>query len=221
MIRHISIFALLLLHPLSDNCRAQSEGKKLRGVCFSSVRDNENPARQIQALPSAIEQDIELASKLSSAIRTYTVGGTSYLIPEFCKKYGVDCIVGAWIGPARWQNDAQLELLTHLAAGKNPRIKAVIVGNEVLHRGDCTESQLIDYVRKAKASIDVPVAVADTWRAWMEHPDLASEVDICGVQIYPYWEGRSIDGAAEYTLQRVRDVQRQYPRKRVVLTEFG
>ncbi len=215
------ILSLLFLLGLTHTCQSQDKVKKFRGVCFSSVRDNENPARQIHALPSAIEEDVALASKLANAIRTYTVNGSSYLIPEFCKKHGVDCIVGAWIGPTRWQNDAQLELLTHLAGGDNSRIKAVIIGNEVLHRGDCTESQLIDYVRRAKRSIAAPVAVADTWRAWIEHPNVASEVDICGVQIYPYWEGLSIDVAAQYTLRRVRDVQLQYPNKRVILTEFG
>ncbi len=215
------ILGLLIPLGVGTYCQGQQATEKLRGVCFSSVRDNESPARQIHALPSAIEKDVAFASKFCEAIRTYTVQNTSYLIPGFCEKHDIDCIVGAWIGPTRWQNDAQLELLTHLAGGNNKRIKAVIIGNEVLHRGDCSESQLIDYVRKAKASIDVPVAVADTWRAWIEHPKLAAEVDICGVQIYPYWEGLSIEGAAEYTVRRVRDVQQQYPDKRIVLTEFG
>ena len=208
---------LLLVTP----GQGQESVHRLRGVCFSSVRDNESPARQIHSLPSAMENDVASASRVASAIRTYTVQSTSYLIPEFCQKHGIDCIVGAWIGPDRWQNDAQIERLIHLSNGDNSRIKAVIIGNEVLHRGDCSETQLIEYVRKAKQEIDRPVAVADTWRAWIEHPKIAGEVDICGVQIYPYWEGLPIEGAAEYTLKRVRDVQAAYPDKRIILTEFG
>ena len=220
MLRYL-ILGFLFLPSLFAPCEGQQDDKKLGGVCFSSFRDNESPARQLHPLPSAVEEDVATAGRLAQAIRTYTVHGSSHLIPEFCDKYGVDCIVGAWIGPNRWQNDAQLELMTHLAGGDNPRIKAVIIGNEVLHRGDCTESQLIDYVRRAKAEIDKPIAVADTWTAWIEHPKIAAEVDICGVQIYPYWEGMSIDGAAQYTVRRVREVQKQYPDKRVILTEFG
>ncbi|MEO1525892.1 MAG: glycosyl hydrolase family 17 protein [Planctomycetota bacterium] len=199
----------------------QDKVERLRGVCFSSVRDNESPARQIHPLPSAIEQDVETASKVARAIRTYTVQSSSYLIAEFCEENYVDCMVGAWIGPARWQNDAQIERLIHLANSGNDRIKAVIVGNEVLHRGDCEEAQLVDYVKTVKREVDQPVAVADTWKAWVEHPNLAAEVDIVGVQIYPFWEGLPIDGAAEYTLKRVRDVQEACPGKRVILTEFG
>ena len=214
-----SIF--LVAFALTSDCLCQVPAKKLSGVCFSAVRDNESPARQIHSLPSAIEEDVAFASKLSGAIRTYTISSSSYLIPEFCEKYGVDCIIGAWIGPSRWQNDAQLEQLAKLTSQKNSRIKAVIIGNEVLHRGDCTESQLIEYVRTAKKTSHVPVAIADTWRAWIEHPQMAAAVDICGVQIYPFWEGHSIEGAAQYTLQRVREVQAKYPDKRVILTEFG
>jgi exo-beta-1,3-glucanase (GH17 family) len=200
---------------------AEEPRERLAGVCFSSVRDNESPARQILALPSAVEADIATASRLARSVRTYTLSGSSYLIPEFCRKHQIDCIVGAWIGPLAWQNEAQLELLGHLVKQKNPSIKAVIIGNEVLHRGDCSESQLIEYIRRAQAVMELPVATADTWRAWVEHPKLAEEVDICGVQIYPYWEGLPIDGAAAYTVQRVKDIQKLYPSKRVVLTEFG
>ncbi len=217
----ILILVLGFISVLALDCSAQEVVKKFSGVCFSSVRDNESPARQIQSLPSAIEEDVAMASKLAKSIRTYTISGSNYLIPEFCQKQNIDCLVGAWIGPSAWQNDAQIELLIHLAKSGNQRIKTLIVGNEVLHRGDCTEPQLIEYIRQVKAATEIPVASADTWRAWTEHPKLAHEVDVCGVQIYPYWEGHSIEGAAAYTVQRVLDVQKMYPTKRIVLTEFG
>ena len=219
--KHLLILMACLSHGLALECFAQDSIDKFAGVCFSSIRDNESPARQITALPSAVEEDVVTASKLANALRTYTVSGSSYLIPEFCQKHQVDCLVGAWIGPLAWQNDAQLELLANLLERDLDRIKAVIVGNEVLHRNDCTEEQLIRYIQQIKKLTSVPVATADTWRAWVEHPKVAEEVDICGVQIYPYWEGHSIEGAAAYTVQRLLDVQNLYPNKRVVLTEFG
>ncbi len=219
----VAVICLSLVFSIAvaSDCLSQGAAKKLQGVCFSSVRDNESPARQIHSLPSAIEADVEFASKLAKSIRTYTISSSSYLIPEFCEKYGVDCIVGVWIGPARWQNEAQIEQLVQLAKRPNSRIQSVIIGNEVLHRADCSEDQLIEYVREAKAKTNFPIASADTWKAWVEHPRLAAEVDILGVQIYPYWEGRSVDGAAQYTLQRISEVQSMYPDKRIVLTEFG
>lgn len=218
----LRLLLLVMLSPLLEtNSLAQDPRAKFTGVCFSSIRDNESPARQITALPSAVEEDVAMASKVAKSLRTYTVSGSSYLIPEFCQKHQLDCLVGAWIGPLAWQNDAELERLADLLARDLEPIKAVIVGNEVLHRQDCTEEQLIRYIRQVKKRTSVPVATADTWRAWMEHPQVAKEVDICGVQIYPYWEGLSIEGAAAYTVQRLMDVKNLYPDKRVVLTEFG
>ncbi len=210
----------LMLPSLADSASAQ-ETAKLLGLCFTAFRDNESPALALHPLPSSVDEDVKFASRATSAIRTYTVQSSSYLIAEFCTKYEIDCLIGAWIGPERWRNDAEIELLIHQANQGNPRIKAVIVGNEVLHRGDLTETQLLNHVAEVKAAVPVPVAVADTWTAWLEHPALAAAVDICGVQIYPYWEGKSIEGAAQYTVERVQEIQRRYPDKRVILTEFG
>lgn len=194
---------------------------KLQGICFSATRDGESPSLQINPLPSTVKQDVAFASRVTNSIRTYSVQGSNYLIPEFCQEYGIDCVVGAWIGKARWQNDAQVELLTRLANGDNQRIKSVIVGNEVLHRGDCTSEQMIEYVRAVKQAVDVPVGVAETWKAWTDHPELASEVDFCAVQAYPYWEGMSIEGAAAYTVERLLQIRNMHPEKDIVLSEFG
>lgn len=219
--RYLGILCLLTTMFATNIEFAHGQIEKLRGVCFSPIRDNESPARQITSLPSTVEADVEFASKIAGAMRTYTLSGSSYLIPEFCEKYNVDCIVGAWIGPARWQNDAQLELLERLADKPNSRIRAAIIGNEVLHRGDCTEAQLIDYIRRAKAKLTVPIAVVDTWKSWSEHPALANEVDICGVQIYPYWGGVPIEQATASTLESIQELKNRFPDKPVILTEFG
>lgn len=213
-----SLALILNATALFEFAGAQS---KLQGVCFSATRDGESPSLQINPLPSTVRQDVAFASRVTNSIRTYSVQGSQYLIPEFCQECGIDCVVGAWIGESRWQNDAQVELLIRLASGDNPRIKSVIVGNEVLHRGDCTPDQMIAYVRKVKKTIDVPVGVAETWKAWVDHPELGAEVDFCAVQAYPYWEGMSIDGAAAYTVDRLLQIRKMFPDKEIVLSEFG
>jgi exo-beta-1,3-glucanase (GH17 family) len=218
-LRSVFLLALFLLAVMSSRtAHAQS---KLEGICFSAIRDGESPALQINPLPSTVKQDVEFASRVTSSIRTYSVQGSLYLVPEYCRQYDIDCVVGAWIGKARWQNDSQIELLIRLARGNNPRIKSVIVGNEVLHRGDCTPEQLIAYVRQVKQAIDIPVGVAETWKAWVEHPELAKDVDFCAVQAYPYWEGMSINGAAAYTVDRLQQIRKMFPDQKIVLSEFG
>ena len=194
---------------------------RITGICFSAIRDGESPALQIDSLPSTVEKDVAFAARVASTLRTYSVQGSNFLIPEFCDRFEVDCVVGAWIGTSRWQNDAQIEKLIYLAKRKHRSIRSLLVGNEVLHRGDCSLAQLTKYVRTVKAQTDLPVGVAETWRAWHDHPELAKEVDFLGVQAYPYWESLPIEGAAAYTVDRVLEIQRLFPEKKVILSEFG
>jgi hypothetical protein len=49
----------------------------------------------------------------------------------------------------------------------------------------------------------------------MDHPELAAEVDILGVQIYPDWGGLAIDAAAANTVQSVKQLRRKFPGKPV------
>ena len=97
----------------------------------------------------------------------------------------------------------------------------MIAGNEVMHRGDFSVEQYIQYIRRVKQEVKVPVAIAELLHSWLEHPELAAEVDILGVQIYPYWGGLTIERAALNTLESVQQLQRKFPDKRVILTEFG
>jgi exo-beta-1,3-glucanase (GH17 family) len=65
------------------------------------------------------------------------------------------------------------------------------------------------------------VATAELLHSWLEHPELAAEVDILGVQIYPYWGGLTIEKAALNTLESVQQLQKTFPDKQIILTEFG
>jgi exo-beta-1,3-glucanase (GH17 family) len=143
------------------------------------------------------------------------------MVPEICADVGIDCFPGAALGKYPWLNDLELEMLVRIGQSDNPRVQALIVGNEVLHRGDFSIEQYIHYIRRVKRQVEIPVATAELLHSWMEHPELADEVDILGVQIYPYWGGLSIEEAAANTLQSVQELQSRFPGKRVILTEFG
>ncbi len=120
-----------------------------------------------------------------------------------------------------WLNELELEMLIRVGQSGHPSVRALIVGNEVMHRGDFSVEQYIQYIRRVKKSVKVPVATAELLHSWMEHPELADEVDILGVQIYPYWGGLTIEKAAANTLESVQQLQARFPGKQVILTEFG
>jgi exo-beta-1,3-glucanase (GH17 family) len=112
-------------------------------------------------------------------------------------------------------------MLIRVGQKEHPSVQALIVGNEVLHRGDFSVQQYVEYIRRVKQKVRVPIATAELLHSWLEHPELANEVDIIGVQIYPFWGGLKIDEAAQNTLKSVQQLQARFPGKRVVLTEFG
>jgi len=50
-------------------------------------------------------------------------------------------------------------------------------------------NELIEYIREVKKRTWKPVSTAETWDIWVDHPELAAEVDYIAVHILPYWEG--------------------------------
>ena len=191
------------------------------GICLSLFRDNESPHFGITPLIAEVREDVNYASTLARAVRTYSVADSFAFVPDMSAEIGVDCYPGAALGKYPWLNELELEMLIRVGQQPDSRIRALIVGNEVMHRHDFSVEQYIQYIRRVKRQVDVPVAIAELLHSWLEHPELADEVDVIGVQIYPYWGGVPIKDAATNTLQSVKQLQARFPTKRVVLTEFG
>jgi hypothetical protein len=98
----------------------------------------------------------------------------------------------------------------------------VIVGNEVLLRQDLTAEELLDYIRRVKAGVDVPVTTAEVAGIVMDDKNRAvfDTVDYLLVHIYPYWDGISIESSAWYVAGIYKEVQKKF-NKRVVIGETG
>jgi len=195
--------------------------RKFRGLCYGPFRDNEDPDCGVLPTYEELKDDMSLIPKLTYAIRTYGVGRELGHIPELCQKTGVECYPGAWISRYRRENESEVRALTDIANRKLSRIKGLIVGNEVLLRDDMSEGELIRYMEKVRAETDVPVGTAETWRVWMEHPELAESSDFILVHIHPYWDGVAVEEAADYVLERWREVKGKYPGKEVIVGETG
>jgi exo-beta-1,3-glucanase (GH17 family) len=100
-------------------------------------------------------------------------------------------------------------------------VESVIVGNEVLLRGDLSDDELIGYIQRVKAAVNVPVTTADTGVILLQHPRVMDAVDYLMPHIYAYWDGVSIENAARYVEQQYQRIQAAVPGKRVVIGETG
>ena len=101
----------------------------------------------------------------------------------------------------------------------------MIVGNEVLLRGDLSETasaaRRATCAACAPSSRAIPVGTAEPWHVWLKHPELARDVDFIAVHLLPYWEGVSADNAIGFVLDRLAEVKKRFPNKPVMIGEVG
>ena len=193
----------------------------IQGVAFSPYAADQNPFGS-KDIPSVeqIDSDLELLAKRTYAVRTYSVLGTLGRIPELAAKHNVSVALGVQL--SRDKAESEEELLTGIALAKEYRnIVRVIVGNEVLLRGDLTADELSDYLERARAAIRQPVGYADTWATWLKNPEMARHVDFIGVHLYPDWEGVDVESAVDFCFRELKAVQAAYPKKPVIIAEIG
>src|SRR5262249_15442614 len=102
-------------------------------------------------------------------------------------------------------------------------IAAVIVGNEVLLRGEMAAPELVRTIREVKSQGSMPGTYADVWEVWLRNRDVASPVGFITIHILPYWEDFPIparDAASHVDAIHARMVT-AFPGKDVFVGEFG
>jgi exo-beta-1,3-glucanase (GH17 family)/cellulose synthase/poly-beta-1,6-N-acetylglucosamine synthase-like glycosyltransferase len=192
----------------------------IQGFAFSPFRANEDPTTFKMPTDAEIDADLALLEGKVKAVRTYGVGATLADVPELAERHGLNVALGPWLDTHRDKNEEQLKTAIELA-DNHQNVVRVIVGNEVLLRGDLTIEELEKYLDRARGAISQPVGTAETWNTWLTHPELAQHVDFIGVHLLPYWEGVSVDQAVDYSLAQFKRLQKTFPHKPIVVAEIG
>ena len=97
-------------------------------------------------------------------------------------------VQGIWLGRDRAENRREIEAALALVHRHPGTLKALIVGNETLLRGELPAGAVKAYVEEVGKRSDLPVTYADVWEFWLKAPELASAVDFVTIHILPYWE---------------------------------
>jgi exo-beta-1,3-glucanase (GH17 family)/cellulose synthase/poly-beta-1,6-N-acetylglucosamine synthase-like glycosyltransferase len=193
---------------------------RIQGFAFAPFHAGQDPTQGRYPSIADIESDLALLAGKTYAIRTYSVADTLGRIPALAEKYGINVALGAWINAAPEASNAELEHMLHIAA-RARNVVRVIVGNEVLYRKDIPVEQLIGYLDRARAQIDIPVSTAEPPYIWKDHPELVKHVDYIAVHLLPYWEGIPLENAVDYVDKSMKELQALYPGKRIVIAEVG
>jgi exo-beta-1,3-glucanase (GH17 family)/cellulose synthase/poly-beta-1,6-N-acetylglucosamine synthase-like glycosyltransferase len=193
----------------------------IQGVAFSPYAADQNPFGSKDVPPvEQIDSDLRLLQDKTYAIRTYSTLGSLGRIPELAAKYNISVALGVQL--SRNQSENEQEMRNGIALAREHRnVSRVLVGNEVLLRGDLSVAELAHQLDRARAAIRQPVGYADTWATWLKNPEIVPHVDFIAVHLFPYWEGVDVEQAVDFCFRELKAVQDAYPKKPVIIGEIG
>src|SRR6478609_11490600 len=170
--------------------------------------------------PDRIRVDLKTLSTMTRAIRLYSSTGGVELVPPIAAEFGLKVTVGAWIDKDKDRNEREIKAAIALAR-KNSNVNGVVVGNEVIYRGEQKVEDLIEMIKRVKSAVRVPVTTGEIWNIWRDNPDLGSNVDFIAAHVLPYWENFRSDQAVDQAVDRYNLLRNLFPGKRIVIAEFG
>jgi exo-beta-1,3-glucanase (GH17 family)/cellulose synthase/poly-beta-1,6-N-acetylglucosamine synthase-like glycosyltransferase len=203
----------------------------IKSVSFSPARADDDPTivRKMPHLDETLlptraemDEDLGLLEGVVQQVRTYSTLEGLDQVPELAAKHGIKALPGAWLDERLGRNEVELENIIRIARD-NPSVDRVIIGNENLTLHRLTPEQMIRYLRRVRAALPerVKISTAEAWSIWLEHPEVAQEVDFITIHTLPFWERVNIDEALDFTKRMVREVKAANPDKPLFIGEVG
>ena len=197
---------------------------KLMCVSYAPFRGAQTPlSPTTHVAAEQIAEDLKQLAKITDCVRTYSIENGLDQVPGIAAKAGLKVIQGIWLGGNRLKNLAQIAVAVRLTKEFPGTITSVVVGNEVLLRGEMTTADLAATIRSVKAQVDVPVTYADVWEYWLRNREVYDAVDFVTIHILPYWEDFPI--RAKHASAHVDAIRRRmavaFPGKEILIGETG
>ncbi|MBX9645599.1 MAG: beta-(1-6) glucans synthase [Xanthobacteraceae bacterium] len=197
---------------------------KLQCVSYAPFRDQQTPLVATTLIgPEQIAQDLAQLAKITDCVRTYSIENGLDQVPAQAAKVGLKVLQGIWLGSNRTKNLAQISTAVGLTKEYPGVITGLVVGNEVLLRGEMTTADLAANIRSVKAQVKVPVTYADVWEFWLRNREIYEAVDFVTIHILPYWEDMPV--RAKFAAGHVDDIRRRmavaFPGKEILIGETG
>ncbi len=192
--------------------------KGMHGLCFSMYEDGQGPGDIITS--KQVERRIQIIKPYTKWVRSFSCIEGNENVPRIAHRHGLKTLVGAWLGHDLELNEQEIENLIKL--GKEGCVDIAAVGNEVMYRGDLTEDQLLDYMRRVKEALPhIPMGYVDAYYEFSHRPRITELCDVILSNCYPYWEGCPV----EYSLNHMQEMFGQAvdagQGKKVIITETG
>jgi exo-beta-1,3-glucanase (GH17 family) len=210
--------------PISVSRSPNVAGDKLYCLSYAPFQGGQTPLDPATHISAAqIDRDLAQLARLSDCVRTYSTDFGLDQIAGLAARHGLKVIQGLWLSSKPRKNREQIETAIALAKQHPDVIRAVVVGNEVLLRGEMAGADVANIMREVKARASVPVTYADVWEFWLRNPQLFDAADFITIHILPYWEDFPIPArqAAAHVDAIRRRVVNAFPGKEVLIGEMG
>jgi exo-beta-1,3-glucanase (GH17 family)/cellulose synthase/poly-beta-1,6-N-acetylglucosamine synthase-like glycosyltransferase len=241
---HAAMWGLLQRQYASPDFNGQ-----LASVSYSPYTRSQHPDNGDRPTAEQIRADLRLLSAYTRTIRTYSSTGGLELVPGIAAELGLKVTIGVWLDHDKARNEREIASAIALAR-RYSNVNAIVVGNETTLRldllGDARSidarratmtgmtreqqnyalaelavAELVPIIKRVKRQSPVPVTTGEIWTVWIDHPELASEVDFIAAHILPYWDGLNLTQAVDQTISAYDKLRRAHPGKRIVIAEFG
>lgn len=226
----LMVLALLLwLRPLLPPRGAEPlEASSLRFPCLSyspfHTRGLSPVSEEVMIPAAVIEHDLRQLASVTDCVRVYGTANGLDQIPAIAARLGMRVWLGAWIGSDTARNQQEIARALALAQQYQPQVERLIIGSEVLLRGEQSPEALALLLGEALQHSPVPLAYADVWEVWQRHhATLAAHVDEAVVHILPYWEDQpvGINQAFSHVTSTYTQMQTALAPLQVVIGETG
>ncbi|HKO87149.1 MAG TPA: glycosyltransferase [Burkholderiales bacterium] len=192
---------------------------KVNGMAYSGFQRDDDPTKKRFPTEEELEADMKLLSSVTKRIRTYTSTENPAVV-RLARAYGMNVTAGAWLDMREENNQKEIDALIETVRN-NRHVDRVIVGNESVLRGEVSVKDLVRYLKEVRGKVRVPVSTAEPWHIWLKYPELVRNVDFITIHLLPYWEGTPVEYAVDHVMNSYDELQRAYPRKRIVIGEVG
>ncbi|HMA74918.1 MAG TPA: beta-(1-6) glucans synthase [Xanthobacteraceae bacterium] len=209
--------------PLAAPAAAADPGR-IQCVSYAPFRGGQTPLiAATHAEAAQIEEDLAKLVRLTGCVRTYATDNGLDQVPGIAQRLGLKVLQGLWLDRDRQKNRIQIDTAIALAKRYPDTIIGIVVGNEVLLRGELAASDIGTVLHEVKSATGMPVTYADVWEFWLRNRELAAAVDFVTIHILPYWEDFPI--AADIAAAHVDDIRSRvaavFPGKEILIGEVG
>ncbi len=191
----------------------------IHGFCFSPYTEGQDVDDNLSE--AQIRRRLNIITPHTKWIRTFSCTGGNELIPGIAIQKKLKTLAGAWISNDKERNEKEIQTLINLA--KAGQVNIAAVGNEVLHRGEISEQELLQYIRRVREALpaSIPVGYVDAYYQFLDRPALVDACDVILANCYPFWEGADNLYAISYIDNMITLTQNAAKGKKIIVTETG